>query len=138
MFNRNSNEHKTPKQKADKAVMNIFARLGGCGLLIYFIVQLLSMPKEDLPDGAAATIMAIVLLVLSAVVIGFTVMDLIRGLKESRFKSSTYEDAEIAEYLAGKETASSANDSEDAQQELDAHTNDEAESTSENKDSDDQ
>lgn len=135
MFNRNAD--RTPKQKAEKAMMNIFVRLGGCGFLIYFVVQLFTIPKEEAPDATTAMILAVVLIVLSAGVIFMTIMDLINGLKTGRFKAETYEDAELLEYLAKKEAAEAECACEDDPQELDEHADDNAAQKAENNSSED-
>lgn len=134
MFNRNAD--RTPKQKAEKAVMNILVRLAGCGLLIYFVVQLLTLPKEEAPDATTALILAIVLIVLSVGVIFMTVLDLINGLKNGRFKTETYEDAEILEYMARQEEAAAKADNE-AQQEIEKHAEDGDEQPGENNNDED-
>lgn len=133
MFNRN--EHRTPSQRAQKAIMNIIARLAGCAFLIYFVVKLLMTPTEETPGTTTATIMAIVLLVLAAVVIGMTVFDLMRGLKSNRFSASTYEEQDLAEYLANKEAEASTCACEDGQQEIESHTDDTAVADPDKKDS---
>lgn len=135
MFNRNAS--RTPKQKSEKAVMNIIVRLGGCAFLVYFVVQLLSLPKEEKPDATTATILAVVLLVLSAGVIVMTIIDLLNGLKDGRFKTATYEEADIAEYLAKKEAAAADCTCDDAQQELETPAEDATEQTPENNGSED-
>lgn len=103
MFKRNS--YRTPKQRADKAMLNIVARLGGSGLLIYFVVQLLKTPAEERPDATTATIISVIFLLLSAFVIFLTVQDLIIGIRTGRFKASTYEEMEAAELARSKENA---------------------------------
>lgn len=103
MFKRDT--YRTPKQRADKAKMNIAARLGGCALLIYFVVQLLAVPAEEKPDATTATIVTIFFLLVSAFVIFITVHDLITGFKTGRFKASTYEEMEWAELNEAKEAA---------------------------------
>jgi hypothetical protein len=114
MFNRDTN--RTPKQRADKAKMNIVARLGGCGLLIYFVVQLLTAPAESKPDATMATIVSVIFLLASAFIIFITVQDLIIGMKTGRFKASTYEEMDIAEFLDGRESTPSdaAGDAQEA------------------------
>jgi len=116
MFDRSA--HRTPKQKADRATLNIVARLAGCGFLIYYIVKLLQTPKENTPGAETATIVMIVLLVLTAVVIGLTVVDFFHGYKSGRFNASTYEEAELAEYLERRASDSESGTAEDGQQEL--------------------
>lgn len=97
MFNRNSNL--TAAQRANKAVMNIVARLGGCGLLVYFIYKVLTVPPEERPDPTVTTIIAIAFVVVGIVLLFMTISDLVSGLKTGRFKASTYEEADLAEYL---------------------------------------
>jgi len=116
MFKRDT--HRTPKQKAEKAQLNIVARLAGCGFLIYYVIKLLKTPNEQTPGTTAATIVMIVLLVLAAVVIGITIMDLFRGYKAGRFNASTYEDDELTDYLANRESSSVADTTETNQSEL--------------------
>lgn len=134
----NHNEHRSPSQKSQKAVLNIIARLAGCGFLVYFIVKLMTAPKEQSPDTGIAMILGIVMIVLGIVVIGMTVLDGLRGIKTGRFKTSTYEEEDLAAYLAQKETEASTCACEDAQQELDAHTDDKAEHAAPDKDNEDQ
>ncbi len=90
---------RTPKQRAERAMLNIVARLGGCGFLIYFVVKILTIPPEEAPSQTVATIIAIAFLLVSAVLIFITVQDLVAGFKTGRFKASTYEEQDLAEYL---------------------------------------
>ncbi|NLT15032.1 MAG: hypothetical protein GXY05_11890 [Clostridiales bacterium] len=107
MFKRDT--YRTPKQRADKAKLNIAARLGGSGLLIYFVVQLLTAPAEDRPDATTATIVSVIFLLVSAFVIFLTVYDLIIGIRTGRFKASTYEEMELAELIESKDNEVSCN-----------------------------
>ena len=95
------------KQRADKAKLNIVARLGGSGLLIYFVVQMMTMPAEERPDATTTTIVSVIFLLLSAFVIFLTVQDFIIGIKTGRFKASTYEEMDAAELARQKENAES-------------------------------
>ncbi len=95
-----NNVQRTPKQKAERAMLGIFARLAGCGYLIYIMVKLLTTPSED--STTLTTVIAIVMLALSVIIIGMTIKDLIDGIKTGRFKASTYEEAELNEYLKRK------------------------------------
>lgn len=118
MFNRDTN--RTPKQRADKALMNIFARLGGCGFLVYFVVKLMTAPAEGKPDATTSTIISIIFLLVSAFIIFITIQDLVIGFKMGRFKASTYEEQDLAEYM---ERQKCADDGEsDGPETLDAHT----------------
>jgi hypothetical protein len=135
MFNRDA--QRTPQQRAQKALLNIIARLGGCGFLIYFVVKILTIPEEAKPDATTATIIGIVFVLLSAAAISITVRELLFGLKDGRFKASTYETADLAEYLDGRETASSSNTSEAGKPELDAQKDEDTAPVSEEKESED-
>ena len=79
-----------PRSKKRKGLkMGIFARLAGCAYLIYIMIKLLK------PDNAANTDgdnIAIVMIVLAVVVIGITIYDLVRALKNGVFNASTYDD----------------------------------------------
>lgn len=88
---------RTPKQKAERAMMNIFARLAGCAFLIYFLVQLLTMPEADRPGEGTTIIISTILVVLAIAVILMTVIDLISGIKKGRFKAATYEEAGLSD-----------------------------------------
>lgn len=125
MFNRDIQS--TPQQRARKALLNIIARLGGCGFLIYFVVKILTIPEEAKPDATTATIISIIFLLVSAAVIFMSVLDLLRGLKDGRFKASTYEAMDLAEYLEGHDTESSASTSEAEQQAIDAQKDEDTE-----------
>jgi len=80
---------KTSQQKAQKAQMGIFARLVGCGWLIYIITQII---RED---GMNPTLRL-------AVVIGFScaaaflgiasIVELVRNIKSGVYSASSYED----------------------------------------------
>lgn len=115
---------RTPKQRAERALMNIIARLGGCGFLIYFVVKVMTAPAESKPDPTTTAIISIVFLLVSALVIFITVLDLVKGFRLGRFKASTYEEQDIAEYLEKQKSTPSGCDCEDGQQELDAHQDD--------------
>lgn len=121
MFKRDTN--RTPKQRADKALMNIVARLGGCGFLIYFVVKLMTAPAEGKPDATTSTIISIVFLLVSAFIIFITIQDLVIGFKMGRFKASTYEEQDLAEYMERQNCAvSDDGESADKPDTLDAHT----------------
>jgi hypothetical protein len=115
MFRRNTNL--TPAQRANKAMMNIIARLGGCGLLIYFVVKMLTVPPKERPDPTATLIIGIIFVLAAAVLLFMTVQDLWISYKTGRYKASTYEDQDLAEYLEGRETGSSDGKPEDAKAE---------------------
>jgi hypothetical protein len=132
-----SDVQRTPQQRAQKALLNIIARLGGCGFLIYFVVKILTIPEEAKPDATTATIIGIVFVLVSAVVIFMSVRDLLRGLKDGRFKATTYEAADLAEYLDGRETASSSNTSEAGKPVLDAQKDEDTSPVSEKKENED-
>lgn len=83
---------RSPQEKAQRAKMSVIARLGGCAYLIYIMVQLLKTPANEVPKSSWITVVAIVMLVLSAGVIIITLMDLFRALKTGRFDAATYED----------------------------------------------
>jgi hypothetical protein len=119
MFKRDIN--KTPAQRANKAVLNIIARLGGCGFLIYFLIQILTVPEAERPDPTTTTIIAIVFIVAAVVLIFITVMDGINGLKTGRFKASTYEELDLAEYRE-RQAETGCTCEEEEQQELEART----------------
>jgi hypothetical protein len=95
---------RTPQEKARRAQFSILARLGGCGYLVYIIVQLLRDPKSS--PSTWATVFAYILLAAAVVVIGITIYDLIHGLKHGRFNAATYDDGE-ALYPCGEDTAES-------------------------------
>ena len=116
---------RTPQEKARRAQFSILARLGGCGYLVYIIVQLLRDPKSS--PSTAATIFAYILLAAAVVVIGITIYDLIHGLKHGRFNAATYEDAEFPGAIPGETTEEPAKDeTNESQASLDAHTPDDA------------
>lgn len=117
MFKRNMN--RSPKQKAEKAQMNLIARLAGCGLLIYYVVKLLSSP--DAPRTPIAILIGIVFIAAAAFVIVINIRDFIIGWKQGRYKQSTYEEEDLAEYLETREPDEEGCTSEDEQPELDAH-----------------
>lgn len=94
MFKRN-NVHRTPKQKAEKAALNVLARLAGCAFLVYYVVQLLT--AADAPKTPVAIIIGIVFVIAAAVVIVINVLDFFRGWKEGRFKAETYAEDELPE-----------------------------------------
>jgi hypothetical protein len=84
MFRR-SNQH-----PAERAVMGIFVRLIGCAYLIYTIYKLIAAPAEDKPEPWLTTLILVVLIILSAVVIGMTIHEFITGIKTGRYKRSSY------------------------------------------------
>ncbi len=122
MFNRNA--YRSPAQRASKAMLNIIARLGGCGFLIYFVVKILTIPEADRPDPTTTTIIGIVFILVSVFLIGITVMDGINGIRTGRFKASTYEALDMSDFLE-KQEADGADES--AQQELETHAADQPE-----------
>ena len=83
---------RTPQERARRAQFSIIARLGGCGYLIYIMVQLLQTPAES--RTTLMVVLAVILLAASAAVIVLTVYDLIRALKTGRFNPAMYEDME--------------------------------------------
>jgi hypothetical protein len=93
MFRR-SDIQRTPKELAERAIMRTFARLGACGLLIYFVVKFLMQTRSEEPGTSAPVIIAVVFVVLAAVVIVFTIIDLISSFKSGAFKASTYGEAD--------------------------------------------
>lgn len=108
---------RTPQEKARRAQFSILARLGGCGYLVYIIVQVLRDPKSI--PSTAALVFAYVLLAAAFVVIGITVYDLIHGLKHGRFNPATYEDFESPDD-ASEETS----EAQESGKSLDAHSTD--------------
>ena len=82
---------RTPQEKARRSQFSILARLGGCGYLVYIMVQLLQTPEEE--RTTLMIVLAVVLLAASAVVIAITLYDLFRALKTGRFNPAFYEDA---------------------------------------------
>jgi FtsH-binding integral membrane protein len=100
MFKRNDIE-RTPKEQAERALMRTIARLGACGLLIYFVIKFLATTPQE-PGSSSPVIIAIVFLALSAVVIVITIIDLINNIKAGAYNASTYESAEIAAFMANK------------------------------------
>lgn len=107
MFKRDS--QRTPKQKAERAQMSIFARLAGCAYLIYMMTKILRTPTDQLPNPQISTLIAIGLIILSIVVIGFTISEFVKGLKSGRYKANTYEQAELANHLANREQQEDGN-----------------------------
>jgi hypothetical protein len=101
MFNR-GDQGRTPKQQADRAAMRLLARLGACALLVYFVIKLLLQTGADTPGSRPPAAVIVVLSALTVVVIALTVLEFIRGAKAGAYSSSTYEEADIAEYLENK------------------------------------
>jgi hypothetical protein len=115
MFKRNV--HRTPRQKAERAQMNVFARLAGCGFLVYYVVKLIQTPKEETPGTAIATIVLIVLFVLGTAIIAITLLDFIRGIKSGHYKASTYEEEDLAEYLENRDADTTPDTNKDEEKE---------------------
>jgi hypothetical protein len=106
------NDHeRTPKQQADRAVMRMLSRFGACGLLIYFIIKLLITAANE-PPGAGPVVAGVVLIVLAVIVIAATVVEFVRSLRAGLFNASTYEELEIAEYLANRKNTESGDNGE--------------------------
>lgn len=99
-----NDQERTPKQQADRAVMRMLSRFGACALLIYFIVKMLKSAVNESP-GTGPIVASVVLIVLAAIVIAATVVEFIRGLRAGIYNASTYEELEIAEYLANRKNA---------------------------------
>jgi len=96
---RKSNQH-----PADRALTGIFVRLIGCAYLIYIIVKLIVAPAEDKPQPWLTALILVVLIGLSAVVIGMTIHEFITGLKTGRYKRSSYPSA----FDSGEDAAGSS------------------------------
>lgn len=102
------NQDRTPQEKAQKAKVSIMVRLGACAYLIYLMIQMLQ-PQPDGPRSQTMIIVAIVMLVLSAVVIVLTLVDLYQAFKRGVWNPATYEDPTdetTAEALPESETDS--------------------------------
>lgn len=94
MFGRKKKE-RTAKEQANRAQMNVFARLGGCVFLIYFVVQLLGMSEED--GGPSATlkiIIAIVFIGATVAIAAVTGVDFYRSYKAGVYDERSYMTAE--------------------------------------------
>ena len=84
---------KTSKQKAQKAQLNILARLLGSGYLLYIIYQMVTTPYEE--DGMNPTLKIVVVtffLCAAITLIVFTVIELVRNYKAGVYKEASYED----------------------------------------------
>ncbi|NLA87697.1 MAG: hypothetical protein GX847_10560 [Clostridiales bacterium] len=136
MFKRDLN--RTPKQRADKALMNIVARLGGCGFLVYFVVQMMTVPAEEKPDPTTATIVSAVFILIAAFLIFITIKDAIVGFKTGRFKASTYEDMDLAEYMESQKDAAADEASTGEQAALEASADTDTEPDAEEDTSEDE
>ncbi|MDR0838612.1 MAG: hypothetical protein LBN99_03100 [Oscillospiraceae bacterium] len=98
---------RTPKEQAVRAQKNVAMRLVGCGLLIYFIVQLFrnedpSMsPTVKIAVGSAMTLAA-------AVIIGVSIREFYISWKLGLYKEDAYaaleEDGEAVEVEETEET----------------------------------
>ncbi|SHH65273.1 hypothetical protein SAMN02745823_00632 [Sporobacter termitidis DSM 10068] len=113
---------RTPQEKAQRAKLSVFARLGGCAYLIYILVQLLKTPPAEIPDSPWTVAIAVVLMVLAGVVIVITILELIRSLKAGLFNAEAYE--EEANFPCNP-PADAADDTTETDA-LEAHTEDEA------------
>ena len=82
---------RTPQERARRAQLSVLARLGGCGYLIYLMVQLLS---QKAGVTTTMTVLAYILMAAAVVVTGITVYDLFSGLKTGRFNPAMYEEAD--------------------------------------------
>jgi flagellar biosynthesis/type III secretory pathway M-ring protein FliF/YscJ len=102
-----NNRERTPAQRAQRAQLGIFARLAGCGYLIYIMVKMLQTPSETMPR-TVVVIIAVVMLALSAFVIVITIREFIRGLQTGRYKAATYEEEELNDYLEKKASGEDA------------------------------
>ena len=106
---------KTAREKANKAQMGIFARLIGCGYLIYLMVNLINSPSDG-SDGMSPTtktVIAVVMLTISVVIVAFTLFEFVRNLKAGYYKESTYfSPEERAAYDATLEPEASGEDIE--------------------------
>ena len=96
-----NDKERTPAQKAQRAQLGIFARLAGCGYLIYIMVKMLRSPSED-TSPVFMTIIAIVMLALSAFVIVITIREFFIGLKAGRYSAATYYEEDLDEYMKNK------------------------------------
>ena len=84
---------KTSKQKAQKAQLNILARLLGSGYLLYIIYQMVTTPYEE--DGMNPTLKIIVVaffLCAAITIITFTIIELVRNFKAGVYKEESYDD----------------------------------------------
>jgi hypothetical protein len=120
---------RTPQEKARRAQFSILARLGGCGYLVYIMVQLLQTPKEE--QTTLMVVLAIVLLAASVLVIVFTIYDLFRALKTGRFNPAYYEDAENNASVQPVAAEPEARNDSTAETALEEHLEDEADEDSE-------
>jgi hypothetical protein len=91
---------RTPKEQAVRAQKNVAMRLIGCGLLIYFIVQLF---RNDDPSMSQTVKIAVgsAMALAAAVIIGVSIHEFYISWKLGLYKEAAYavpeEDAEVGE-----------------------------------------
>lgn len=106
MFKRKEKSH-TPRQKAQKAQLGIAARLGGCALLISFVVKLLRMSPEDGgPSMTVKVVVAVVFVGATIAIVTMTALDFYRSWKLGMYNEGTYltpEDIAEAEALKARD-----------------------------------
>jgi hypothetical protein len=84
MFNRNT--YRSPAQRANKAMLNILARLGGCGFLIYYVIKILTIPEEARPNPTMTIIIGIAFILVAAFLVVITVMGRHKRHKDGPFQ----------------------------------------------------
>ena len=110
-----NDKQRSPSQKAQRAQLGIFVRLAGCGYLIYIMVKLLQTPSEDAAmSPTTVTIIAVVMIALSVFIIAITIREFIFGLKNGHYKTASYEEADLNDYLNNR----AAEDQSDVDPEL--------------------
>lgn len=98
-FNKNDRD-KSPDRKASRAQSNIFVRLAGCALLVYFIVQMVR--SEEFNSENTWMILVIVLFCICAAAISVvTIRELIRNYKAGVYSANFYANEEIPDVEDG-------------------------------------
>ena len=93
--------------------MGIFVRLAGCGYLIYIMIKLMQTPSEDAAmSPTTVTIIAVVMIALSVFVIAITIREFFIGLKNGQYKTATYEEADLNDYLKSRAAEESQADAD--------------------------
>jgi hypothetical protein len=134
MFKRN--KERTPKQKAEKAQMNILVRLIGCGWIIWIVIKLFRDPEIDVFSQPVWQLILLgVMILAAAVIIPLTVLDFIRNFKAGYYSQKAYidpsevieSDEESGDNLLDKPAAGDDEDDvddagDDADYRMSAHT----------------
>lgn len=92
MFKRKK-KPQTSTQKAQKAQLNIIARILACGYLLYIIHQLVTVSAEE--SGINPTLrmgIIIVFTLASAAIITVTIIEFVQKLRGGNYKESFYDD----------------------------------------------